>query len=198
MTRNYIIVNFAKNWALTGRWYIGKNGFIDEDIFDKMSKNTGMNLIENGIMYQGIKDLTMGVSGGIMNEEETLFGTRGIGAFKTDGAKTHVVRILANYQPSNKFRLSGAYTYGMTESHKTTSLMNVSQLHSDSFTIAAEYMPDEKQTFGLKFMSPLRIRSGHVAFDLPVARDMYEDKVYREIYTTALKPTAREYDLSLF
>ena len=27
---------------------------------------------------------------------------------------------------------------------------------------------------------------------------MYEDKIYREIYTASLKPEAREYDLSVF
>ena len=105
---------------------------------------------------------------------------------------------MANYQPTNKFRLSGSYTYGMTEANKTTSLVNFSHLTSDSFALAVEYTSDEQQTIGLKLVSPLRIRSGSAKFNLPMARDLYEDRVYREVYTAGLKPTAREYDLSLF
>ncbi len=191
-------IQFAKNWALTGSWYFGKNGFIDEDIFDKMAHQSRMQLIESGIAYQGIKNVTLGISGGIMDEEDSLFGTRGAGAFKTNGAETRFVRVMANFQPTDKFRLSGAYTYGMTEANKTNTLMQFSKLTSDSFSLAAEYMPDEKQTFGVKLVSPLRIRSGSTSFNLPVARDLYEDRIYRETYTASLKPTAREYDLSLF
>ncbi len=191
-------IQFAKNWALIGSWYTGKNGFIDEDIFDKMAHQSRMQLIESGIAYQGIKNVTLGISGGIMDEEDSLFGTRGAGAFKTDGAETRFVRVMANFQPTDKFRLSGAYTYGMTEADKTNTLMQFSKLTSDSFALAAEYMPDEKQTFGIKLVSPLRIRSGSASFNLPVARDLYEDRIYRETYTASLKPTAREYDLSLF
>ncbi|MGN0919592.1 MAG: S8 family serine peptidase [Alphaproteobacteria bacterium] len=191
-------IAFAKNWALTGSWYSGKNGFVDEDVFDKMAKQSRMQLIESGVAYQGIQDVSFGVFGGLMNEEDSLFGTRGAGAFKTDGAQTRFVRVMANYQPSQKFRLSGSYTYGMTEANKGTALMQFSRLTSDAFALAAEYTPDEKQTFGFKLVSPLRVRSGKAAFNLPVARDLYEDRIYRETYTTALKPEAREYDLSVF
>ena len=191
-------VEFAKNWALMGSWYTGKNGFIDEDIFDKMSKHSRMQLVESGVAYKGFKDMTLGISGGIMDEEDSLFGTRGAGAFKTNGAETRFVRVMANYQPTDKFRLSGSYTYGMTEANTVNSLMQFSSLTSDSFALAAEYVPDEKQTFGIKMISPLRVRSGSATFNLPVARDMYEDRIYRETFTAGLKPTAREYDLSLF
>ena len=100
--------------------------------------------------------------------------------------------------PTDKFRLSGSYTYGKTEANQVNSLMSFSRLTSDSFAVAAEYQPDEKQTFALKLVSPLRVRSGSVNLNLPVERDFYEDRVYREIYTAQIKPTAREYDLSLF
>ncbi len=191
-------VQFAKNWALTSSWVSGKNGFVDEDIFDKMADQSRMQLIESGVAYQGIKNMTLGILGGVMNEEDSLFGTRGAGAFKTDGAETRFVRVVANYQPTDKFRLSGAYTYGMTEADKTNSLMSFSRLTSDSFALTAEYMPDDQQTFGIKLVSPLRVRSGSVAFNLPVARDLYEDRVYRENYTASLKPEAREYDIAFF
>lgn len=191
-------VQFAKNWALTSSWISGKNGFVDEDIFDKMADQSRMQLIESGVAYQGIENMTLGVSGGFMNEEDSLFGTRGAGAFETNGAETRFVRVVANYQPTDKFRLSGAYTYGMTEADKTNSLMSFSRLTSDSFALTAEYMPDDQQTFGIKLVSPLRVRSGSVAFNLPVARDLYEDRVYRENYTASLKPEAREYDIAFF
>ena len=50
---------------------------------------------------------------------------------------------------------------------------------------------------GLSFSSPLRIRQGTARFDLPVARDLYTDIVYREQMDVSLKPDAREYDLGL-
>ena len=191
-------VKVAQNWSLSGGWYSGKNGFIDEDILDKMSGQPRMQLIEGGVSYQGIKNMSFGIFGGVMEEQESLFGMRGAGAFDTDGARTRFIRVVANYQPVNQLRISAAYTYGMSDPNQTNSLINVSRLTSDSFAFSTEYMLDDKQRFGLKVVSPLKIRSGKMSFDLPVARDMYEDRVYRESYSTNLKPSAREYDMSLF
>ena len=188
----------SENWSLTGGWYFGKNGFIDEDVFDKMSEKPHIQLMESGIAYQ--KDDRFGLQflGGIMKEEESLFGMRGAGAFDINGAQTHFMRVVANYRPNDKIRFSASYTYGITEANRANSLLSFSKLTSDSFGIVTEYLPNDKQLFGFKFTSPLKVRSGSAHFDLPVARDLYEDKVYRETYSTALKSTTREYDLSLF
>ena len=188
----------SENWSLTGGWYFGKNGFIDEDVFDKMPEKPHIQLMESGLAYQ--KDDRFGLQflGGIMKEEESLFGMRGAGAFDINGAQTHFMRVVANYRPNDKIRFSASYTYGITEANRANSLLSFSKLTSDSFGIVTEYLPNDKQLFGFKFTSPLKVRSGSAHFDLPVARDLYEDKVYRETYSTALKSTTREYDLSLF
>ena len=188
----------SKNFSLTGGWYFGKNGFIDEDVFDKMSNKPNVQLMEGGVAYQKDEKFGLQLSGGIMKEEDSVFGMRGSGAFNVKGAQTNFVRVVANYQPTDKLRFSAAYTYGMTEANRINSLLSFSKLSSDSFGMVSEYRPNDKQLFGLKFISPLRVRSGKARFNLPVARDLYEDKIYRETYSSGLKPSAREYDLSVF
>jgi hypothetical protein len=76
--------------------------------------------------------------------------------------------------------------------------MQFSRLASDAFAMTLSYIPNEQSLYGFKVASPLRVRSGTVSFDLPTGRDIYEDRLYRTLYTTDMKPNAREYDLSFF
>ena len=157
-----------------------------------------LSVVQTGLRYAPKKSLVFDMSFGQMNEEESLLGLRGAGAFETDGNKTKFISMGATVMPFDKWQLSASYTYGMTEANDTQTLMKFSRLTSDAFALAALYRPDETATYGFKVASPLRVRSGTVTFDLPTARDMYADRLYRTKYTSDMKPDAREYDLSFF
>ncbi len=184
--------------SLTGAVEYGQNGFIDSDTLDRMSDKPMMSVIQTGLRYTPQKSLVFNMSFGQMQEEESLLGVHGAGAFETDGNKTKFISLNAMVMPFEKWKLSASYTYGMTEAKKGQTLMKFSRLTSDSFALAATYQPDVKSMYGIKLASPLRVRSGRVTFDLPSSRDMYEDRLYRTQYSADMKPDAREYDFSLF
>lgn len=190
--------NLAGNWSLTGGFQYGQNGFIDSDTIDQMSDKPMMKVFQTGVRYAYKKSVVFDISFGQMDEEESLLGLRGDGAFKTDGNKTSFVSVGATIVPFDKWQLSASYTYGMTTANATETLMKFSRLTSDAFALTALYQPNEQSSFGFKMASPIRVRSGTVTFDLPTARDMYEDRLYRTQFTSDMKPEAREYDLSLF
>ncbi len=188
----------AGNWSLTGGLQYGQNGFIDSEVLDKMSDKPMVSVVKTGVRYAPKKSFVFDMSFGQMNEEESLLGLRGAGAFETDGNKTKFISFGATILPFDKWQLSASYTYGMTQANAAQTLMKFSRLTSDAFAFAALYRPDETKTYGFKVVSPLRVRSGTVTFNLPTARDMYADRLYRTQFTADMKPDAREYDLSLF
>ena len=74
----------------------------------------------------------------------------------------------------------------------------MSNIKSDSFALTAAWKVNEGRTFGVQFVSPLRVRQGTATVDLPVGRDAYQDIVYRDAVKADLKPSAREYDVGLY
>ena len=74
----------------------------------------------------------------------------------------------------------------------------MSRLTSDSFALTASYEPSEDHLFGLQLSSPLRVRKGTLNVTLPVGRHTTEDIYYYDTYNVAMKPDARELDLSLY
>jgi hypothetical protein len=190
--------NMTGNLFLTGGGQYGQNGFIDSDTLENMEHKPNMHVLQTGLRYTPKKSVVFDMSFGQMNEEESLMGMYGNGAFDTDGNQTQFVSFATSLRPFENWQLSASYTYGITNSHEINSLMKFSRLTSDAFAMNFTYTPDDRSLYGFKIVSPLRVRSGTVSFDLPMGRDMNEDKLYRAQYTSNMKPEAREYDLSLF
>ena len=90
------------------------------------------------------------------------------------------------------------YYYGTTHTDHQNALMNVSDLISDSFAFNAAYTPDDRRTFGVALVSPMRIRSGSATVNLPVVRDAHTYTGYRQDINASIKPSAREYDLGFY
>ena len=101
-------------------------------------------------------------------------------------------------KPTDKFKLNLAYTYGWTAPNQTDGLMKLSRLTADGFAAVAQYDLGSDNVLGFSVSSPLKIRSGKVAFDLPVGRSATDDTIYRETFTGSMKPTARELDFAVF
>ncbi|MGN0919591.1 MAG: S8 family serine peptidase [Alphaproteobacteria bacterium] len=176
----------------------GKNGFLgDGDTHYKAPENR-ISMVATETTYQATKSVMFKASYGVMKEQDSVLGMTGAGAFKTAGANTNFASAGVEIKPTDKFKLNLVYTYGWTTPEKSDGLMNLSRLTADGFAAVAQYDLGSENMLGLSVSSPLRVRSGKVAFDLPVGRSETDDTIYRETFTGSMKPTARELDFALF
>ena len=177
---------------------MGKNGFLEGDEDRDEDFNRSVQSFTSEVAWRPTKKMTLRAVGGVLHEKDALLGMNGTGAFKTENSQTYFTGAVVEYNPTDPITLSAAYYYGRSEMPKAGSLVSFSNVISDSFALDAKYRFDEQKMLGLSFSSPLRIRRGTARFDLPIARDLYTDTVYREQIDASLKPNAREYDLGLY
>ena len=188
---------FAKDWRIDTMWASGKNAFVDEDDWENMDSNR-VNSLQTTLVWNGFKNTTLKLVSGMTDERTSALGLWGTGAFKSGNTRTTFFGAGATWNLSDNFRLEGMYYYGMAHGSKQNALIKLSDMTADSFAFNAVYMPDEKHSYGMALVSPMRIRSGTATLDLPVARDSYEDLMYRAVVQANLKPSAREFDLSSY
>ena len=188
---------FAKNWRLNTMWATGKNAFVDEDDWDDMDANR-VNAFQAGLAWSGVKNTDFKLVSGMAEERASVLGLWGTGAFKSGNTRTTFFGVGAAWHLNDKFQLEGMYYYGMSQVAKQNALIKLSDITAESFAFNAIYTPDEKHSYGFALISPMRIRSGTATIDWPVARDAYEDVMYRSVVHAGLKPSAREYDLSSY
>ena len=189
--------DLGKNWKATVSGQIGQNGFVDEDDLNDMNHNK-ISLLQSSLQYNGLKKVGLKLTGGITNEQGSTLGMWGRGAFKSGNSKTSFVGAGMTLNLTDALTLEGMYYIGKTEVNNGRSLVKMSDLTSDSFALTAAWKVNDGRTLGLQFVSPLRVRRGVATVDLPVARDAYQDVVYRESVKANLKPTAREYDIGFY
>ncbi len=176
----------------------GENGLIDGnedlDIIDKKQSFT----VTGSMDYNVTDNTAFGFVGGILREEKSMLGLYGTGGFKTPDTNTYYMGVTARMKPTEKLTLQAAYYYGLSNPERNSSFMKTGRLISDSFAVDARYQLNDTDVAGIQFSSPLRIRSGSAEFDLPVGRDFYSHTIYRETVKASLKPSAREYDMSVY
>ena len=189
--------NLGKKWQVSMMGQTGQNGFVNEDDLRRMDHNKS-SVFQSAVQYNPWKNFGVKMAAGVATEQGSVLGMWGRGAFKTGNSKTAYVGAGVSYDVTDNFTVEGMYYYGSTQVSKQNSLMNLSHLVSDSFAVTAAWRPDEKRMIGFQFMSPLRIRSGAATVNMPVARDAYENRVYRDDVRASLKPSAREYDMGLY
>ena len=188
---------FSKNWRIDTMWATGKNAFVNEDDWDDMDRNR-VSALQTTLAWDGLKNTTIKFVSGTTDERSSAFGLWGTGAFKSGDTRTTFMGAGATWRLSDQFQLEGMYYYGVARASKQNALVKLSDMTAESFAFNALYSPDEKHSYGLALVSPMRIRSGTATIDLPVARDAYEDLMYRSVVRADLKPSAREYDLSSY
>ena len=176
----------------------GKNGFFEGDKDRHEEFNKSAQAFASEVTYKPTDKMALRLSGGVLRESDAVLGMNGAGAFDTGSSQTYFTGAAIEYMPIESLKLTAAYYYGRSEMPKTGSLVNFSQIISDSFALDAQYRLSDKDLMGIQFLSPLRIKKGSARFDLPVARDMYTDTVYRDVSEVSLRPEAREYDLGFY
>ncbi|MBP5344319.1 MAG: S8 family serine peptidase [Alphaproteobacteria bacterium] len=189
--------NFAKNWRVDTMWATGKNAFVDEDDWNDMDANR-VNVLQTTLTWSGLENVAFKLVSGLTDERASTLGLWGTGAFKSGNTRTTFFGAGATWRLSNKFQIEGMYYYGMAHNSDQSALIKMSNITAESFAFNAMYTPDERHSYGVALISPMRIRSGIAEINLPVARDSYEDVMYRSVARADLKPSAREYDLSSY
>ena len=189
--------DLSKNWKATVTGQVGQNGFVNEDDLNDMERNK-VSLLQSTLQYNGLKKVGFKVTAGMTNEQGSTLGMWGRGAFKSGNSKTAFVGAGVTLNLTDALTIEGMYYSGKTQVSNSRSLVQMSNLKSDSFAVTAAWKANENRIFGLQFVSPLRVRRGTATVDLPVARDAYQDIMYRESVKADLKPSAREYDIGLY
>lgn len=175
-----------------------KTGNFQGEQEDTAGKISGM---VNEIAYNSVRG-RMAVQAGFINEEETLLGSRTEGAFAIKGnTPTWFYGLNSDMALSDKVRLFGSYTYGVSfaEAASSSLFQDIAPIHSESFHIglSKDEILGKRDMFGIILSQPLRVSSGSASLDLPVARDM-AGGILRRSYGMDLAPNGRELDLEAF
>ncbi len=188
----------SSKWSVEAGWVMGRNGFYDDTDRHFSAPDNKMQAFTTALAYQPWQPLSFKLSTGVMKEHGSTLGMVSSGAFNIKGADTYFVGAGITFTPIEKFSLEAVYYYGQTRTHAGAGLMNLSHLNSDGFAVAMSYRPTEKHVFGLQASSPLRVRSGTLNITLPVGRHPTEEIYYYDTYKASMKPSAREYDVSMY
>ncbi len=187
----------GKHWLAEMSGQVGQNGYVDEKDLKHMDRNK-MSLFQSSLVYKGLGPISLKTVAGVSKEQGSVLGMWGRGAFKSGNSNTAYIGAGMTINLTDSLTVDGMYYYGKTQVSNQTALLKLSNLTSDSFAVTASWHVDERRLLGLQFVSPLKIRRGVAEIDLPVARDAYQDVVYRQKAKADLQPTAREYDIGLY
>lgn len=180
--------------------YTGKNGFYNDDQRLKLQNDNEFNAIDYVFNFTPADFVTFGFKGGFLQEDGSVLGMNGSGAFATENSLTNYFGLEIGFTPAEDLSITAAYYQGRTKTRnaKSNTLMSLSDIKSESISLDVGYKLTPENKLGLQIAQPLTINRGSMLFDLPVGRDPKEDIVYREKYNLALKPEAKELDLGLY
>ncbi len=153
---------------------------------------------QGGIAYKPFKNLSLQMIGGALNEEESLLGLRGTGAFDVETSRTYYMGLNATVKALKNLTLTGSYYYGMTPAQKLNAYTHTSRLYSESIALDARWHLNPTDYFGVFLSSPLRIKRGVLKYKLPSGRDYYSDRVYFNEGRASLAGTKREWDTGIY
>lgn len=176
----------------------GQNGLFQTDTDQDSEFEKSSYAFESGIDFIPIEGISFGLLGGLLQEKDALLGMNGSGAFDIKNSQTYYVGLSTQIKPIKGLTLSGAYYYGMTNGAQHNSFMRTGRLVSEGFSADIRWTLNKTDYMGFQMISPLRIKNGYAAFDLPVGRDYYTDTIYRESIRADLKPSARETDWAFY
>lgn len=183
-------------FLISGAFATGYNGFLGDGDEDYDAPENRVSSYQVGMAYRPKKSITFKTAYGVMNENESVLGMMGQGAFDVKGASTAFVSAGLTLRPADKLKLDLMYTYGWTKPERGDGIMQFSKLTSDGFALVAQYDLGDDNMLGFSVSSPLRVNSGQLSVNMPVGRD--SEHMYSKWYSADLKPTARELDFALF
>lgn len=189
--------NLNKKISLSFGATLGKNGFFegDEDLGEEYDRS--VNAFHSELVWHPSEKMTFKAIAGMISEKDSVLGLNGSGMFETDTTQTYFTGAAIEIHPIKSLTLSAAYYYGRSMIPRTSTLVSLNQMISDSFAMDVRYCMDKRKV-GVQLSSPLRIRQGTASFNLPIGRDGYDEVIYRNQFDVSLKPKAREYNLGFY
>jgi hypothetical protein len=135
----------------------------------------------------------VGVQAGRVEEDGTLLGTAGAGAFAMSGAApTDTFGVFAAASPARGVTLLGGWSYGGTDASGMSSALaaSFSDVRSDAYSMAAVFQDVGMRGDALtvSFTRPMRVRSGTATLSVPTGRMRTDGTVETATADVALEP----------
>lgn len=129
-----------------------------------------------------------------LSEDRTVLGARFHGALGGGGAETMFFDANAGWSFAENWRLGGALRNGWTFADQNNVISAGSQLYSRawSFDIQRSNAFGTSGSMGLRVSQPLRVESGGINLNLPVAYSYDTQSATNGVRTLALSPQGRE------
>ncbi len=176
----------------------GENGLYERDYEQDNHSFDDRAYAFSGEYSFGMTDyLEVAALGGMLYEDNALLGMNGSGAFGIKDSSTYYMGVRAALNLTPNILLSAAYYRGYTQGADAP-MLAISDLESESFMLAGEYLLNKTDKIGLSFSSPLSVVKGKASLMYANGRDSASDTIYMQKLTTSLKPRAKEYDVGLY
>ena len=158
-------------------------------------------LAEIEITHKATRNMALGMSTGIVAEEDALFSSSSSGAFgKIGDNKNQYLSLAASWKIGRNINLFGSYTEMTAEpSFSGESLFSDwSRVHANSLSVGLATQPGfmEKDRLGVSIGQPMRVHRSQVNLTLPVGRDL-EGNVLRERQRLDMTPSGRQTDIQI-
>lgn len=158
-----------------------KNEISNDEIGDAFS-------IINGIIYAPKNFISSKIEFGILNEKDTLLGSKMDGAFNIGKNNiTYLINLQNDFKIGEKFSIFTKANFGWTKVNTNTMslIKDVSTIYSNSFGFGANYN-FKNSNMSLLITQPVQIKSGNIKMNLPVGRD-YDGNIYYQNHKIDLK-----------
>lgn len=125
--------------------------------------------------YQFTDNAGLSLQFGQLEEQGSILGGAAGGTFGVESATTYAINLSGHIKASDKISVVANYGVGKTkvDASEDSLLSGFSNLRSDWYSVGVvgNDVFRDKDQFGLAFSQPLKIRSGHVDYSLPVSRN---------------------------
>lgn len=131
-----------------------------------------------------------------LSEERTILGGRFSDAFGNGGAASTFLDLAATIRLGDGWSSHAAYRRGWTRMPGTGALVDRGRLATDAFAfdLSKRHMLIAGDSFAIRIMQPLRVRSGGLDLRLPISYDYQTGGVGYEMRQFSLAPKGRELD----
>ncbi|ADC73238.1 peptidase S8 and S53 subtilisin kexin sedolisin (plasmid) [Thioalkalivibrio sp. K90mix] len=150
--------------------------------------------------FEPTDDLNVGVTAGMVQDDERLFGTQGSGGFQMDGGNaTQTVGIDMVYAMNDRVDLFARYEHGRTNTIRNSNSLvsQVDGLQTSSGSAGFVARATDQVRVGGVMAQPLRVESGTAELSIPVGRDLGGNVALAE-ESVDLSPSGRQTDYELF
>lgn len=157
--------------------------------------------------YLLVPSLQLSATLGHLAENGAFLNSRGVGPLALPGAQTQFAALSGRYEITPTLALTGTYSHGRTrpDGNIPGLVRDFSNVRSEAFSVglhkqglmfAGSEPGNWQDRLSLSLSQPLRVTSGELVLDVPLARDN-DGNITRTRETVSLAPDGRQLDLEL-